>query len=95
MNCPLTSSKPFFINSLQGIGITSMFIHLFVNKSKRDLWKLCRHHHGHHGKVGSLIADIVEMKEMKDIPIHTYIETRWIDLYPQDDTVDDSGLQLS
>ena len=31
---------------------------------------------------------------MNDIPIHDYIKTRWIDIYPQDDTRDDSDLQL-
>ena len=31
---------------------------------------------------------------MNDIPIHDYIKTRWIDIYPQDDTGDDSDLQL-
>ena len=54
----------------------------------------CSHNHGYHGKVDSLISDIVEKKEMKDILFHDYIETRWIDLYPQDDTGFDSDLQL-
>ena len=34
------------------------------------------------------------MKEVKDIPIHDYIKMRGIDLYPHDDTRDDSDLQL-
>ena len=34
------------------------------------------------------------MMEMKDIPNHDYIKARWIDLYPQNDTVNDSDLQL-
>ena len=31
---------------------------------------------------------------MNDILIYDYIKTRWIDLYPQDDTGDASDLQL-
>ena len=40
INCLLTSLKPCFINSLQGIGITSMFILLLVKKSTRDFGEL-------------------------------------------------------
>ena len=32
---------------------------------------------------------------MYDIPSKDYIKARWMDLYPQDDTGDDSNLQLS
>ena len=31
---------------------------------------------------------------MNGILIHDYTNSRWIDLYPQDDTVDDSDLKL-
>ena len=40
VNCLLTSLKPYFITSLQGIYIISMFIHLLVKKSTRDLWRI-------------------------------------------------------
>ena len=70
------------------------FIDQQINKRSFEDWKLCRHNHGHHGKDDSLISDIVEIMEMKDILIQDYIKTRWIDLYPQDDTGDDSDLQL-
>ena len=55
---------------------------------------MCRHNCGHHGKAEYSISDIVDMMKMKDIPIPDYIKTRWIDIYPQDDVGDDSGLQL-
>ena len=73
-------------------------VHIFIgqqiNKRSFEDWKLCRHNHRHHGKYDSLIFDIVEMMEMYDIPIHDYIKARWIDLYPHDDTGDDSDLHL-
>ena len=56
-------------------------------------WNLCRLNCGHHGKADTSISDIVEMKEMNDIVVHDHIKTRWLDLYPQYDSVDDSGLQ--
>ena len=70
------------------------FIGQQINKRSMMDWKLCRQNHRHHGKADSLISHILEMKEMNDIPIHNYIKTRCIYLYPQDDTGDDSDLQL-
>ena len=66
----------------------------FIVQQTLEDWKLCRHNHGHHGTASSLISEIVEMKEMNDISIHDCIKTRWTDLYPQDDTEDDSDLHL-
>ena len=57
-----------------------------MNKRSLEGWKLCRHNDGHHSKADTSISDIVEMKEMDEIPLQEHIETRWIDLYPQDDT---------
>ena len=96
MNCPLPLLKECFLTSLSEIGITSMFIHLLVkiNKSSLEDWKLCSHNKGCPGKADSVISDIVEMKEMDDISIDCHIKTRWVDLYPQNDTRDDSDLQL-
>ena len=71
-----------------------MLIHLLVNKLTTDYWKLCKHNHGHHSKTNSSIFVILEMKKMKEIPIHDYIKTKWIDLFPKDDTGNDSDLQL-
>ena len=70
------------------------FIGEQINKRMLEDWKQCRHNHGHHCKVDSLIFNIVEMMELKDILIQDYIKTRWIDLYSQDGTGDDSELQL-
>ena len=47
---------------MPGIGVTSMFILLLVNKSTRDLWMFV--------KDDSSISDIVEMMKMYDILIH-------------------------
>ena len=73
-------------------------VHIFIGQqiNKRSLkdWKLYRHKRRHHCKADCLISDIVEMKEMNVIPIHDYIKRKWIDLYTQDDTGDDSDLQL-
>ena len=56
-------------------------------------WKLCRHNHEHHGKTDNSTFDIMEMKELDDFLMYDHIKKWWIDLYPQDDTGDDSGLQ--
>ena len=55
-------------------------------------WKLCRCNHGHQGKVDTFIANIVEMKEIDNIAVHDHTKTRCINLYPQDDTGDDSDV---
>ena len=57
-------------------------------------WKLCRHNHKHGSKADSLISDIVVMEKKDEIVVHDHIETKQIDLYLQDDTGDDSDLQL-
>ena len=90
MICLLTSLKLLFIKSLHRIGITSMFILLLVNRSTRDHCRIgnCA------GTADSLISDIEEMKKMKDIPIHDYTKKRCIDLYPQNNTGNDSDLQV-
>ena len=57
-------------------------------------WKLCRHNHRHHAKYDSLISDVLEMMEMNNILIQDCEKTSWIDLYLQNDTGDDSDLQI-
>ena len=63
-----------------------------IHKRSLENWKLCRHNNGHHGENDGSISDIVEMIEVNNVPIQDYIKTRWIDLYPQGDTGDDSDL---
>ena len=53
-------------------------------------WKLLKHNHGHHDKADSLIMDIIVMEKKDKVAVHDHIKTRWIDLYAQDDTRDDS-----
>ena len=55
---------------------------------------MCRHNHEHHGKEDSLISDIVVIEKMDEIVVHDCIKTKWIYLYPQDDTGDDSDLSF-
>ena len=40
MNFLSTLMQPSFINSLPGIGIVSMFVHLLVNILTKDLWRI-------------------------------------------------------
>ena len=70
------------------------FIGQQINKRSFENWNTVQAQPGHHSKDDSLFFDIVEMKEMYDILIQDYIKVRWIDFYPQDDTGDDSDLQI-
>ena len=40
------------------------------------------------------MSDTVVMEKKNEIVVHDKIKKNWIDLYPQDDTGDDSDLQL-
>ena len=96
MNCPLSLLKQCFFTLLPWIGITSKFIHWLVNKSTIHLWRIkdCADTFMEVMVRQKVIFDIVEMREMDDILVQECMKTRWMDLYPQDDTGNDSDLQL-